>query len=358
MRVKRSELKQWAREHLRGVENTLFPSFTEDMKHLDEAGIRLDVRQSIAHGFFSMMCATEVHMTLDEAKRFLSIAVDEAKGRIHVTASLIRDTLEDNRELMHHADAIGVDGILLGFPPTYHPQRPEDIYEVARSFCDDTSMYVTLYPSPHWNFEVFHPSGFPLDVLERLAELDNVVAVKLGEVGLFAQASRSIGDKVLLGCPIERLAPLLILGYGMQWMGAGCYEVFQSPETQYLVKYFNHLLEGNVDAGMEIYWKLTPARVQFEQQFDKTVMTGTYHWNQQKYYQWCVGGNGGVVRQPSMKLHQHEMEQTKMGFRMIGIQPRQPDAEFFAGRTFYDGVAAGAGPDMPHGMPPPGFSHS
>lgn len=30
-------------------------------------------------------------------------------------------------------------------------------------------------------------------------------------------------------------------------------------------------------------------------------MRGTYHWTMQKFHQWCVGGNGGVTRQPAMK---------------------------------------------------------
>jgi len=85
----KSGLKKWAKEHMKGAENTLFPSFTPDMKELDEEGIRLDVRQSIAHGFFSMMCATETGLTLEESKRFVRIAADEADGKILVTTSLL-----------------------------------------------------------------------------------------------------------------------------------------------------------------------------------------------------------------------------------------------------------------------------
>lgn len=42
-----------------------------------------------------------------------------------------------------------------------------------------------------------------------------------------------------------------------------------------------------------------------------------------------------MTRQPSMKVHQHEMEATKMAFRMIGIEPREPDEEFYVGRVNY-----------------------
>lgn len=52
MSAKRSELKQWAKENMKGVENLTLPSFTRDLSELDEEGIRWDVRKSIEHGFF------------------------------------------------------------------------------------------------------------------------------------------------------------------------------------------------------------------------------------------------------------------------------------------------------------------
>ena len=84
---------------------------------------------------------------------------------------------------------------------------------------------------------------------------------------------------------------------------------------------------------MEIYWRLTPVRMTFEKQFMPSQMLGTYHWPQQKYYQWLVGGNGGYTRQPVMRLNQHEMDDARNALRAIGIQPRENDEEFFVGRV-------------------------
>ena len=335
MTRKKSELKNWARENMKGIENILFPSFTPDMKNLDEDGIRLDVQQSIKHGFFSTMCATETGLSLDESKRFVEIVANEANGKILVTTSLILNSFEENMELMAHAEKVGVNGILLGYPPTFFPRTAEEIYEATKRFCDATTMHVTIYPSPHFNFSRFHPSGFPLEIIERIADIENVVAIKCGELALFAQCHKLVGDKILVGCPIERYAPTLVEGFKMQWMGAGCYEVMQSPEKPYMVTYFNLVLEGKFNEAMEIYWKLTPARVMFEEQFNKTVMSGTYNWHQQKYYQCCVGGNGGLTRQPAMKMHTFEIQSTNMGFRMIGIEPEQNEEEFYMGRCNY-----------------------
>ena len=41
MSTSQSDLKQWAREHLRGIENCIFPSFDPSLEELDEAGVGL-----------------------------------------------------------------------------------------------------------------------------------------------------------------------------------------------------------------------------------------------------------------------------------------------------------------------------
>ena len=61
-----TDYKAWAKEHIRGFENILMPSFTPDLSGLDEAGVRLDVRRSIEHGFFSVFA---VPLGLDQAGR-------------------------------------------------------------------------------------------------------------------------------------------------------------------------------------------------------------------------------------------------------------------------------------------------
>lgn len=87
MAVSRAERKAWAREQFRGFENSLIPSFTPDLQDLDEEGIRLDVRQSIAHGFFATFTGG-AGLNLEEKKRLLAIAADEAGGRVSVGFSL------------------------------------------------------------------------------------------------------------------------------------------------------------------------------------------------------------------------------------------------------------------------------
>lgn len=332
MKIARAERKLWAREQLHGICNITFPSFTTDFGSLDEDGIRWDVEQAVRHGFRATLCACETGLSFEEARRFVAIVADAARGRLLVSVTLLFDSLAQNRAMLAHAASAGCDLVQLGFPPSYYPRAEQEIEAELRAACEATDLGVVLYPSPHFNFERFHPSGFPLGVLERLAPLPNVVAVEAGEPGLAADLIARLGDQVLITNPVERLLPLMVRAAKQQFIGPGCYEALQSPEQPNFVNYFRLLREGRTADAMQIYWRLAPARGLFEARFMPTAMLGCYHWPLQKYYQWLVGGNGGYTRQPCMKLHQFELEPIKFTLMQMGITPRQPEEEFYLGR--------------------------
>jgi len=54
MEFTKSEAKQWAKEHYKGLDGNVSPSFTPDLEQLDEEGIRYDVQLNISRGFFSV----------------------------------------------------------------------------------------------------------------------------------------------------------------------------------------------------------------------------------------------------------------------------------------------------------------
>jgi 4-hydroxy-tetrahydrodipicolinate synthase len=345
MKIRQSAAKIWAREKLRGIENCIFPSFTLDFTRLDESGIRHDVRQSIAHGFCSTVCAVEAGLTFDEAKQFVAIVADEAAGKISVSVNLIFNTMDQSIEMARHAAASGCQTALIGYPFNYQPDGEEELIADTRRIAESADLKFFLYPSEKFGFGRFHPGGFPLSAIEKLLDVDAVAGIKMGIVdpGFMAEIYRRYNDEVIIEYPWERWFPLLAHTYGLQFVGAGAYELFQSPQKRYLVEYFNLLLEGSFDAAMDIYWMLTPVRMVFEKQFMPTRELGTYHWPQQKYYQWLVGGNGGYTRQPVMKLAAHEREEARAALRAIGIEPRENDHEFFASRNNFDQQNGGAG---------------
>lgn len=336
----RSDRQAWAKESMKGVENQLMPSFTPDLSELDERGIRWDVQKTKAHGFFSTMCTCEAGLSFEEAKRFVQIVADEAGEDLEVSTSIVFDSFEQNVEMLQHAAEVGVDSALLGYPLNWFPEREEEIYERTREMAEATDLSIVLYLSNKFNFERFHPAGFPLHYLDQLADIGNVVAVKISNPGLMGPVHHICGNRILVSNPIEALLPNHVVAFGMQWIGAAPYEIYQTPEQPLFTDYFAAVREGRWDEGMETYHRLTPIREIFFQQMQPQLMVGTYHWPQHKYYQWLVGGNGGFTRQPAMKLAVYEREMVKVAMRRCGLQPRENDAEFFVGRVNYEAGAA------------------
>ena len=61
-----------------GAVNCTIPSFTSDLKAINENAIRHDTRLAIEHGFTGTLGVSEVAITLPEYLDFLRIVKDEA----------------------------------------------------------------------------------------------------------------------------------------------------------------------------------------------------------------------------------------------------------------------------------------
>jgi len=340
MTVTRNERKEWAKDALRGIENALIPSFTADLKDLDEEGIRYDVRQAIKHGFFSTMCAVETGLSTEEAKRFIGIACDEAKGKINVSFTLLNNSFDESIELLAHAEKCGASHALLGYPQTYYPKSPDDVLQRTLQLAESTNLGLVMYASDKFDFIRFHPSQVPFDIYEKIADIPNVVSIKVGfaDAAMTFECFERFGNRVQVnvGTPwLMGLFPMLHKNYGAQWWGGGSWEMWQSPEKPYLVEYYNHVIKGELDKARDIYWLIAKGNAVMASSISRGGDIGMYHWPLGKYISWSVGGNGGTMRQPALRLHPGMMQARKMQLRAMGIEPREPDAEFWVGRVRY-----------------------
>lgn len=340
MPVRRHERKAWARDALKGLENALMPSFTPDMADLDEDGIRWDVRQAIAHGFFSTMCAVETGLSTEEAKRFISVVCDEARGKILVSFTLLNNSFAESLELLAHAEAAGCSHALLGYPASFRPKDADEIYQKTAMLAESTNLGLVMYASDKFDFVRFHPSQIPFDAYNRIADLPNVVSLKVGfgDAAMAFEAFERFGDRVLvnIGTPwLLGLYPKLRDHYGAQWFGGGAWEMWQSPEKPYLVEYHHHVMAGAYDKARAIYWHIAPATQIMMGSIARGGDAGMYHWPFGKYVSWSVGGNGGAMREPAQRLTAPMMQSRKAALKAIGIKPPQDDASFWPGRACF-----------------------
>lgn len=191
--------KAWALEHYKGMENLFMPSFSPDFKNLDEDGIRHDVRNSIRHGFFSIMLNPVGIRTEEENKQFIKVACEQARGKIMTGVMISQRNLEADLEMIKYVEKIGSTHIFM-WPvrSLLNARTEEEVYQVYLQRIQTTQLPIVLYA----NFNSFRKIGKSVNVFDRLADLPNVVAIKLTQPMNLATAfhvCERLSDRLLIG---------------------------------------------------------------------------------------------------------------------------------------------------------------
>jgi 4-hydroxy-tetrahydrodipicolinate synthase len=333
MKYRKNEAKAWTRQNWHGLCNVIIPSFSADLKRLNEKGIRHDVRRNIECGFWGALLVSEAATTDDEYIRFMEIAVDEAKGKHCFLLHGCFDTADDVVRMAKEAERIGLDGLLLGHPASFYPQSEKELYDYTEYVCSRTNLAVVGFAQPHWNFQRLHPSGYPPKVMLEAAKIDNLVACKFEVGGIAGHYDfwRQIRNmNVLYSDPMEANFPVSVELFDQQWSGTSGYEIFGAE----LPKLFGLLREGKHDEAMDAYWRIDPVRQMRTQQ--SAYMSGAHFINRSlwKYWAWLNGYNGGPMRQPVNKVSDAQMRQSRDAMTRAGFKLKDESfADFFAGRN-------------------------
>jgi 4-hydroxy-tetrahydrodipicolinate synthase len=319
-----------------GVEGMLLPSFAPDFASLDEAGIRHDVRRGIAQGYFSLFCAPP-GVTAEEYAAYLAIAVDEARDRIAVSAVVDEPSEAAAHAVLASAERAGCTHVLLTIRTA--PNTAAELFAAYRRLIDATPLGIVLYAYAAPAFRTLHPSGIPLDVLRELAELPNVVAVKLTQTldpTTALLCCRVLADRLAVGSADLSVLAALAQRYPIRWTGQWLTDAVQSPERPYVCAFIDLIAAGRIDEAIDAYAAFAPAFAGFAALQRPYLLEGDHPWNHMKYYQWCVGGNGGLIR-PGSGVEPAPDAETRRSiratFERIGIRVPDDDASFPAGRA-------------------------
>ncbi|MDQ1581972.1 MAG: 4-hydroxy-tetrahydrodipicolinate synthase [Microbacteriaceae bacterium] len=316
-----------------GVCNVIIPSYTADLRGLNEAGIRHDVRREIELGFKGALLVSETALTPDEYVQMVEWAADEAAGRLVLFFHASFNTLEENIEMAKRAEEAGAEMVLLSYPPAFYPKSLREVYDYTAAFCASTNMAVMLFPVPLWGFERLHPASIPIEMLEEMVErIPNVVAIKaeggMPSIGGFAECWNRLRDKVVITMPLEQQAIPLATILPLQLIATSNTECLGGavPEMLRLCH------EGKHAEAMTRYWKVDPARRANER--IGVAGTNSVHRMAWKYQAWLTGFNGGPLRMPTQRLHAPQMAAYRGGARDAEIlTATEPDEEFFLGRN-------------------------
>ena len=337
-----SAQKEWAKEHYKGIENLFMPSFSPDFKTLDEDGIRHDVRNSIRHKFFSVLITPIGMRSNEENQQFAKIVCDEAGDSILKGMMVTQKDLEADLESMAFAESIGATHLFMNPSPSLRKAKTEeDMYLVFAERIQATKLPIVLYG----NFSTLNKAVSTVRIFDRLADLPNVVAIKLTQPMNMAAAyyvCEKLADRLLVGPVNLDFVPVLARHYPVQWSGQWNVEAVQSPEKPYAHELLKALNEKRYEDAMEVYKTLEPALSAFFELQAPLILNGGHPWSHMKYFQWCGGGNGGLLRDTHAPVEQVPILDAaarnliKETYRKVGITPvNAPDEEFLVGKAAY-----------------------
>ncbi len=257
-------------------------------------------------------------MSLEERKRLLEIAVDEAGDSCGTMMSCSDENLDTVLELADHAQGAGADYIIVHSPPLYfHKSVDEVLYEYYRHICAQVEIGVAIWHQPDYGY-VMGP-----EVCARIAELPNIVAIKYSVArDLYTELTRMAGDKLIVSTSAEDqwLENIVELGWQVYLCSTPPF-LMQTKHDRRMQEYTDLAMQGDVERARRVRDSLAPVRAALRdtRPDDKPAA-------HQKYWQDLLGQTGGTVRRPLLELSDAEKAATKAAFETCGLARAKDDA--------------------------------
>jgi 4-hydroxy-tetrahydrodipicolinate synthase len=207
---------------------------------IDELALRRQVEFLIAngvHGIVADGCTGEFWaQTLEERRRVVHIVTDQALRRIRVIGSASTNHTPDVIELTRYFKDIGCDGVML-MPPFMVRPNKEDIFQHFKAVSDAVKLPILLYNVPQDTVNNLTP-----DLVDRLADLDTVVAIKDStfDFNIFWQLQCTVGDRIRV-----MIGPSTLFGAAAVQMGAeGWVDTYSNLWPQLTVELYHEAKKG------------------------------------------------------------------------------------------------------------------
>jgi 4-hydroxy-tetrahydrodipicolinate synthase len=146
-------------------------------------------------------------LTHDEHNRVIAVVCQHAAGRIKVMAGTGSNSTQEAIEMTRFAKSVGADGTMQ-VAPYYNKPTGEGFFQHFRAIAEAVDLPIILYNIPGRTAKNVEP-----DVIARIAEIPNVVAIKEA-TGSMDQASQiaSLCNLTLLSGDDSLTLPLLSIG--------------------------------------------------------------------------------------------------------------------------------------------------
>ena len=234
---------------LSGVMTALVTPFTNNQ--VDVPAIKKLVDYQMTNGVSAIVpCGTTGEAaTLNDSERdlLLETILERVNGKINVIAGVGTNNTNNTVQLAKRAEQLGASHALV-VTPYYNKPTQNGAYEHFKAVSENISIPIILYNVPS-------RTGFNLepDTVARLAELNNIVAVKE------ATASMSQACEILLKCPSDfsllsgddfTFLPLMSIG------GSGIISVVSNVAPAGFVELYNSYINKDLETAKQIQMRL------------------------------------------------------------------------------------------------------
>ena len=210
------------------------------------------------HGILALGSNGEFYgLSPEEQERSGHIIIDQAAGRVPVYFGIADITTRECVKWAKKAEAMKADAISVLHPMFLGP-NDEEMYQHFKTVAEATSLPVLLYNNPDRM-----RCGISAQLLERLAEVPNIVGVKdsSGDFTLsseYIRRTRNKGKefKVIAGRDILILSTLV---YG----GAGTVASSANVVPELVVEIYDKFMAGDLPGALDAQFRLSPMRMAY-----------------------------------------------------------------------------------------------
>jgi 4-hydroxy-tetrahydrodipicolinate synthase len=185
----------------------------------------------------------------DEKLELFRFTLEKAGGRVKVIAGTGSNNTADSIRLTKEAEEIGVDGVML-VAPYYNKPSQEGLYLHFKAIAEATRLPVMLYNVPGRT-----SVNMSVETMVRLAELDNVVAIKeaSGDLNQISRLVASLPEKVSVYSGDDNLTlPILAVG------GVGVVSVASHLVGKEMKEMIDGFFTGDIKKALKVHQKLLP----------------------------------------------------------------------------------------------------
>jgi len=240
-------------------------------------------------------------MTDDERKRVLSIAADQAAGRVPVLAGTSAVRTEDVVGMTRYAAQVGCSGAMI-LPPIYIGVDERELIEFYTRVAEESGLPVMLYNSPRAVRTFLAPR-----TVEKLMVLDNVVAIKDSSLDMrnMSDLVRYCGDEIRIFVGLEDLLlPALAVG------AVGAVAMMPQVVGRMAVDLYKTAVSGDMDRALELHKKIVRVYDLFN------VGSGYVSIKESMN---LLGKPGGHSRPPMMAFTEQQRTQLRRIYEDVGL---------------------------------------